>query len=68
MGILDSFELLELDQRTCERPVGLRQKHKIKLPDAIVWATAQVHNLLLVTRNTKDFSEKTPDIRVPYRL
>lgn len=67
-GFLDGFELLELDQRVCERTVELRQKHNIKLPDAIVWATAQVHNLLLVTRNTKDFSDKAPGIRVPYRL
>ena len=31
--------------------------YKIKLPDAIIAATALVHNLTLLTRNEKDFSK-----------
>jgi predicted nucleic acid-binding protein len=50
----------------CE--VDLRQKHRVKLPDAIVWASAQAHSLLLVSRNTKDFSADYPGVRVPYEL
>jgi predicted nucleic acid-binding protein len=40
----------------------------IKLPDAIIWATAQVNAMLLVTRNTRDFTVGDPGIRMPYRL
>ncbi len=38
-----------------ETVIGLRRKHKIKLPDAIILATAIENNLQLITRNTKDF-------------
>jgi len=30
------------------------------LPDAVIWATAQAHAMLLVTRNTKDFPVDDP--------
>jgi hypothetical protein len=50
------------------RAVDLRQKHRVKLPDAIVWASAQAHSLLLVSRNTKTFSAHHPSVRVPYQL
>jgi predicted nucleic acid-binding protein len=35
--------------------IAIKQTHKIKLGDALIAATALVHNLTLVTRNTKDF-------------
>ncbi|CAN5611944.1 hypothetical protein BH10ACI3_BH10ACI3_02470 [soil metagenome] len=38
-----------------ERAIWLRQQKKIGLGDAIVAATALVHELTLATRNTKDF-------------
>jgi len=33
----------------------LRQQHRIKLPDAIIAATALAYNLPLITRNTANF-------------
>ncbi len=44
-----------------ERPIKLktadiRKQHKIKLPDAIIAATAIIYDLILNTRNTKEFS------------
>jgi predicted nucleic acid-binding protein len=65
---LRDFALIELDESVAERAVALRRQHRIKLPDAIVWASAQVHGLLFVTRNTKDFPDGEPGIRMPYRL
>jgi predicted nucleic acid-binding protein len=38
------------------------------LPDAIIGATAERHEMLLVTRNEKDFPDSLPGVRVPYRL
>ena len=35
--------------------IDLRKKYKIKLPDALIAATAIINNLILITRNTKDF-------------
>lgn len=67
-GFLNGFESLPIDEKVAEVAVAIRKKHKIKLPDAIVWATAQVNGRILVTRNTKDFSSDEPGIRVPYYL
>jgi predicted nucleic acid-binding protein len=41
--------------------------HNIKLPDAIIAATALVYELTIITRNTKDF-EKIEGLNVinPY--
>lgn len=63
-----SFEVLPLDAAVAERAVALRKARCIRLPDAVIWATAQVHSLLLVSRNTKDFPETEPGVRVPYVL
>lgn len=45
-----------------ERPIkpktsDIREQHKIKLPDAIIAATAIIYYLTLITRNTKDFQD-----------
>jgi predicted nucleic acid-binding protein len=66
-GFLNSFDVIALDGSIAESAVALRQKHRIKLPDAIIWASADVHAMLLVTRNTKDFPADDPGIRVPYK-
>ena len=65
---LNSFDIVPVDEQIAERAVGLRRSHRIKLPDAVIWATAQAHAMLFVTRNTKDFPDGDPGIRAPYRL
>ena len=67
-GFLFGFANLPIDNDVASLAVKLRQTHKMKLPDAIIWATAQVNSRILVTRNTKDFDGATPGIRVPYEL
>lgn len=67
-SFLCAFDIIALDGEIAERAVSLRRSHNIKLPDAIIWATAQVRSMLLVTRNTKDFATGDPGVRVPYRL
>lgn len=65
---LSGFEIVAVDERIAERAVALRREHRIKLPDAVIWATAQTHAMLLVTRNTKDFPDGDPGIRAPYKV
>ena len=65
---LSSFHLINLDSTVAQRAVMIRQQRRIRLPDAIVWASAQQHSLLLVSRNTKDFPASEPGVRVPYKL
>ncbi|MCO5963335.1 DUF5615 family PIN-like protein [Sinorhizobium meliloti] len=65
---LDGFETIALNDEIANRAVTLRRAHRIKLPDAVIWATAQTAGRLLVTRNTKDFPADDPGIREPYAV
>jgi len=65
---LSTFINLPIDDQVSRLAVSLRKNHKIKLPDAIVWATAQANKRIFVTRNTRDFLPNEPGIRFPYQL
>jgi hypothetical protein len=67
-GFLLTFSILPITSEVAERAFDLRRQGKIKLPDAIIQATAQVEDRLLITRNTRDFTGRDPDIRIPYKL
>ena len=49
--------------------INIRRSNKTKLPDAIIAATALVHGLTLLTRNTADF-KNIPDLLLvdPHKL
>ena len=65
---LSKFTLLPLDAKVSAKAVALRRKRRIKLRDAIIWATALAESRLLVTRNVKDFPAILPGVRVPYTV
>jgi hypothetical protein len=48
--------VLELEQSIKLKTADIRMAHKIKLPDAIIAATALIYNLTLLSRNVSDFS------------
>lgn len=62
------FEIAPIDAVISEIAVQLRRLHRLRLPDAIIWATAKAHDAVLVTRNTKDFDPKWDGVRVPYEI
>jgi predicted nucleic acid-binding protein len=62
------FEIIPVDVAVAETAVQLRRAHRIRLPDAIIWATARVNEAVLVTRNTKDFDLDWQGIRLPYTV
>lgn len=47
--------IYELSDEVVEKTIDLRKQHQVKLPDAIIAATALVHKLTLITNNVKDF-------------
>lgn len=52
---IDASTVFTLSEAVTLQTIGLRQSRKIKLPDAIIAATALVHDLALITRNVNDF-------------
>jgi predicted nucleic acid-binding protein len=65
---LEGFALLAIDEPIAERAVALRRTHPLKLPDAIIWGSAQVHSMLLVTRDGRSFPFDDPGVRIPYAV
>jgi len=55
IDFFDTSNMLELTKETVNKTIIIRQKQKIKLPDAIIASTALVNGLILVSRNIKDF-------------
>lgn len=47
--------VFELEKDIKLKTADIRKVHKIKLSDAIIAATALVHDLILLTRNVSDF-------------
>lgn len=66
---LGGFSIDEVDARIAGHAAALRRERpKLKLPDSVILASAQVNHRILVTCNTKDFPAMMPGIRVPKYL
>lgn len=56
-GFVSNFEIIPLDFSIAEIGGMLRSKYKIKLPDAIIAATAIYYKSPLLTYNIRDFKK-----------
>ena len=65
---LSGFTRVPIDDEVSELAVAIRREHRLRLPDAIIWASARRSGRILVTRNTKDFPAGDPGVRVPYSI
>ena len=54
---MELADVIEIDKAIINVCIELRKRKKIKLPDAIIAATALANNLILISRNTKDFED-----------
>jgi predicted nucleic acid-binding protein len=69
MLFLSRFGLDEIDDEISQRAAALRRERpRLKTPDAVILATAQIRGRVLITRNIKDFPAEMPGIRIPYTL
>ncbi|WP_421827925.1 type II toxin-antitoxin system VapC family toxin [Larkinella sp.] len=69
LQFVDASVIYPLDDEVVSRTIQLRKQVKIKLPDAIVAATALVHDLQLISRNTADFNKISGLVVInPYEL
>lgn len=53
--LLDNFEEIAIDRRIAEEAGRIRRGSRIKLPDALIAATAITTGRRLATRNLRDF-------------
>lgn len=65
---LAQFEVVALSEPVAEGAVRLRRETRLKLPDAIILATARHLHCPLLTRNTRDFGQFEREIVVPYSV
>ncbi len=55
VNFMNDATVLDLTDNIVDQSIDVRKKHKTKLPDAIIAATAVVFNLVLISRNISDF-------------
>jgi predicted nucleic acid-binding protein len=70
MLLLDTNILIDVlrGEAIALESVRLRQRHGIKIPDAIILATARCAALKLATRNSRDFPLTLGGVLHPYQL
>jgi predicted nucleic acid-binding protein len=59
---ISNATIYDLDEVVANQTIKNRQLYKIKTPDAIIGATAQVHGFEIVTNNVDDF--KNLDLKI----
>ena len=63
---LEQFTILPLSKEIVEQSLKNRKYKKIKMADNFILATAQIYNLQIVTKNSKDFIYFRDDIIEPF--
>ncbi len=67
--ILKPFVEIAVDSQIIDRAILIRKTKRIKVPDAIIAATALERSCSLITRNTEDFKGiSDPVVIDPYKL
>lgn len=56
-NFMNKIHVFELEHAIKQKTAELRKSYRIKLPDAIIAATALVHDLTLLSRNVQDFDK-----------
>lgn len=55
INFFDTIQVVPINNLVVNKTIEIRRTRKIKLADALIAATAIVHNLTLVTANVEDF-------------
>jgi predicted nucleic acid-binding protein len=58
------FPVINLNPKIVEKVILVRQQYKIKLPDAIILATAVISKMELITSNIADFIHIEPGLKI----
>ncbi len=61
--LMQTLREIVMEEQVVQKTIEIRRTVRIKLPDAIIAASALVHSLTLVTRNLRDFS-RVPSLSI----
>ena len=61
--LLNEFDEISVSNAVVERTIQIRKSVRIKIPDALIAASAETAQAIVVTRNTKDF-QRVPGLAV----
>ncbi|MDP9048391.1 MAG: PIN domain-containing protein, partial [Bacteroidota bacterium] len=62
VAICNELKIIPLSDQIAEETINLRRNHRIKLPDALIYATALVENVPLLNNNIDDFKSLDGDV------
>jgi predicted nucleic acid-binding protein len=62
--LLSNFEIIYINSEIAENVILIRQHKKVKLPDAIILATAKFLDCPLMTRNVDDFKDILEEVNI----
>ena len=66
---ISNVKYLQIDRSTARIAADLRKQYHFKLPDAFQAALAKEHQLILLTRDIKDFNPSVHKfVKVPYKI
>ena len=67
--LLDRYPTIAIDRVAANKAAELRRQFRWRIPDAFQAALAQLHDLKLATRNTRDFPpQRHAFVVVPYSI
>lgn len=62
--LLDQFEIIHLNMQIAKEVISIKKGKKIKLPDAIIFASAKMNECELMTHNVDDFRHIDQTVRI----
>ena len=69
IDFVNCSNIFPIDDDIVDKTIEVRRSNKLKLPDAVIAATALQHSLILVTNNTKDFKNiNGVEVLNPYNI
>lgn len=63
-NLCSTIPVIHLTDEIIQEVIKIRKRKKIKLPDAIIFSSAKIHELTLLTANKSDFKGLNGNVRV----
>jgi len=68
LEFIDNCLIFPISSEVVDRTIEIRKAYRIKIPDAIIAATALEYELILITRNVRDFEKLGVEVSNPWTV